>query len=182
MTRCFGIFVAMKAAPLLLGVFAMVLGQDGSAQAQEKPTLPKIPSAPAQPYVIATAQMIGGTVKDLHAVNKLQDLINAPNIGCRVYIQHEADVATNQGEVHDAADDVFLILEGTATYILGGALDAPKEIQPGEWRAPGIANGKEHKVSKGDVLIVPRGTPHRRVTSGQDVTFMLIKSSTPVSK
>jgi mannose-6-phosphate isomerase-like protein (cupin superfamily) len=89
-------------------------------------------------------------------------------------------VATNQGEVHDAADDIFLILEGTAIFILGGKLDAPKETQPGEWRAPGISGGKEVKVNKGDVLIVPRGTPHRRITSGLDVTLMLIKSSAPV--
>jgi len=180
MVRMLGLYAALTAASLLLAVFAMAFGRDGSSNAQEKSSSQKMPSSPAQPYVVATAQAIDGTVKELHAANKLQDLINAGNIGCRVYIQHEMDAATNLGEVHDAADDIFIILEGTANFILGGKLDAPKETQPGEWRAPGISGGKEYKVNKGDVLIVPRGTPHRRITSGLDVTLMLIKSSTPV--
>jgi len=140
------------------------------------------PSLPAQPYVVATAQSIEGIVKDLHAANKLQDLISGESIGCRVFVQHEADVSTNQAEVHDAADDVFILLAGSAIFVLGGQLDTPKETQPGEWRAPGILGGREIKANQGDVIMVPRGTPHRRVTAGQDVTFMLVKSFAPVKK
>jgi mannose-6-phosphate isomerase-like protein (cupin superfamily) len=180
MVRLLGLYPVLTAASLLMAVSGMALGGDRSSNAQEKAQSQKMPSPPAQPYVVVTAPAIDATAKELHSANKLQDLINAGNIGCRVYIQHEADVATNQGEVHDAADDIFIILEGTAIFILGGKLDAPKETQPGEWRAPGISGGKEFRVNKGDVLIVPRGTPHRRITSGLDVTLMLIKSSTPV--
>jgi mannose-6-phosphate isomerase-like protein (cupin superfamily) len=180
MLRRLGLFSALTAASLLMAVSAMALGGDRGSTTQEKSSSQKMPSPPAQPYVVATAQAIDGTAKELHSANKLQDLINAGNIGCRIYIQHEADAATNQGEVHDAADDIFIILEGTAIFILGGKLDMPKETQPGEWRAPGISGGREFKVNKGDVLIVPRGTPHRRITSGLDVTLMLIKSLTPV--
>jgi mannose-6-phosphate isomerase-like protein (cupin superfamily) len=179
MIRSVGFYGVMTAASLLLAVVALAFGRDGDSSAQEKPSSGRMPSLPAQPYVVATAQTIDAAAKELHAANKLQDLINAANVGCRVYVQHEADVATNQAEVHDAADDVFIILDGTAIFILGGMLDAPRETQPGEWRAPGISAGKEIRVNKGDVIIVPRGTPHRRVTSGMDVTLMLIKSSTP---
>jgi mannose-6-phosphate isomerase-like protein (cupin superfamily) len=149
---------------------------------EKGPTMQNKPSAPAQPFVVLPASAIDGIVKDLHSANRLQNLISADNIGCRVYIQHEADVADNQAEVHDATDDIFIIMEGTTTLILGGQLDAPKETQPGEWRAAGITGGKEFKVSKGDVIMVPRGTPHRRVTTGPDVTLMVVKVSAPAKR
>lgn len=180
MVRMLGFYAALTAAMMLLSIVALAFGGDGGAAPQEKASSQRMPSAPVQPYVVATGSSIAGTVKDLHDANKLQDLMNAPGIGCRVYIQHEADAATNQAEVHDGADDIFMILDGTAVFVLGGKLDAPKETQPGEWRAPGIVDGKEFKVSKGDILIVPRGTPHRRITKGLDVTLMLIKSFTAV--
>jgi mannose-6-phosphate isomerase-like protein (cupin superfamily) len=175
MVRSSGFYATLIATSLVLIVPALNRG----SHAQDRPASAKMPSSPAQPYVVTTAQALDGTVTGLHAANKLQDLISAGNIGCRVFVQHEANVATNQGEVHDAADDVFIILDGSAVFVLGGILDAPKETQPGEWRAPGISGGKEVKANKGDVIIVPRGTPHRRVTTGLDVTLMVIKSSAP---
>jgi mannose-6-phosphate isomerase-like protein (cupin superfamily) len=179
MIRIVGWYSALTAASLLLAIFATAIGQDKNSNPQDKTASTRAPSAPAQPYVVTTAQSIDGTIKELHAANKLQNLISADNIGCRVYIQHELDVSTNQAEVHDAADDIFIIMEGTTTYVLGGKLDSPKETQPGEWRAPGITGGKEFKVNKGDILIVPRGTPHQRITAGLDVTLMVIKSFVP---
>jgi len=179
MIRMFGLYSALTAASLLLAIFIMAFGQERNSNMQDKTSAARAPSMPAQPYVVATAPSIDSTIKDLHSANKLQNLIGADNIGCRVFIQHELDVTTNQAEVHDAADDVFIIMEGTATFVLGGKLDAPKETQPGEWRAPGITGGKEFKVNKGDIIIVPRGTPHRRITAGLDVTLMVIKSSAP---
>ncbi len=175
MVRMFGWQSALFASSLL-AILAMACSREQGSNAQEKQAVPRAPAAAAQPYVVATAASIEGIVKGLQSANKLQDLINADNIGCRVYIQHELDVSTNQAEVHDAADDVFVILEGSAVFVLGGKLDSPKETQPGEWRAPGITGGKDYRVNKGDVLIVPRGTPHRRTTASMDVTLMLIKS------
>jgi len=179
MGRLPGFYSALMAALLLLMVIAVGYSQEGDMSSQGKTSPARGPSMAAQPYVVATAKSIDGIVKDLASANKLHDLINAGNVGCRVYIQHESDVSTNQAEVHDAAEDVFLILEGTAIFVLGGKLDSPQETQPGEWRAPGIAGGKEFRVNKGDILIVPRGTPHRRITAGLDVTLMLIKASAP---
>ena len=140
------------------------------------------PSAPAQPYVVMTGQAVSDTVRDLQSGNKTQNLLNAGGVGCRVFIQHEKDVSTSQAEVHDGADDVFIVMEGTTTLTLGGKLDSPNQVQPGEWRAGGIAGGKEFKLSKGDVVIVPRGTPHQRISASQDVTLMVVKSFTPAGK
>jgi mannose-6-phosphate isomerase-like protein (cupin superfamily) len=140
------------------------------------------PSNATQPFLVMTGSSIEEAVKKLQSGNGTQSLISADTLSCRVSIQHEKDVVTNQAEVHDAADDIFIILEGTATYVLGGKLDTPKAIQSGEWRASNIVGGKEYKLAKGDMLIVPRGTPHRRTTAGLDVTFMIIKAFAPTAK
>jgi mannose-6-phosphate isomerase-like protein (cupin superfamily) len=58
---------------------------------------------------------------------------------------------------------------------MGGKLDAPKEVQPGEWRGPRIIGGKAVEVAKGDLIVVPRGTPHQRSTAGKDFSMILIK-------
>src|SRR5205085_8629109 len=78
-------------------------------------------------------------------------------------------------EVHDASDDVYYVLDGAATLILGGRLDAPHEVQPGEWRAAHIIGGQTVDIAKGDLIVVPRGTPHQRSTAGKDFTMILIK-------
>ncbi len=140
------------------------------------------PSTAAQQYLVMTAQSLDEAVKGLQAANVTKNLISGDGVGCRVFVQHEKDAATNQAEVHDAADDIFIFLEGTAVLTLGGKLDSPTQTQPGEWRAASISGGRDFKVSKGDMVVVPRGTPHRRSTAGQEVTVMVIKSFAPASK
>ncbi len=160
-----------------LSLLAAIALLGGAAAAQGK-----APSTAAQPYVVMSGQSIGEAVKDLQSDNKTRNLMTGDTIGCRVFIQHEKDVSTAQAEVHDAADDIFIIMEGTATYTLGGVLDSPKETQPGEWRAVSITGGKEFKLGKGDMIVVPRGTPHRRTTAGQDVTIMVIKAKAAAAR
>ncbi len=136
------------------------------------------PSTPAREYLVMTSQSLDETLKDLQSGNKLKNLIAGSGIGCRVFVQHEKDVAASQAEVHDGTDDIFIFLEGTATLTLGGKLESPSQTQDGEWRAAAITGGKDFKVGKGDVIVVPRGTAHRRITPGQEVTLMVIKSFT----
>jgi mannose-6-phosphate isomerase-like protein (cupin superfamily) len=92
----------------------------------------------------------------------------------RVAVQHEKDKAAATGEVHDASDDVYYVLEGSATLTMGGKLEAPREVEPGEWRGK-ITGGKAVDINKGDLIVVPRGTPHERSTVGKDFTMILIK-------
>ena len=40
---------------------------------------------------------------------------------------------------------------------------------------PGVIDGKTIEIKKGDVIIVPRGTPHQRSTENKDFTMLLIK-------
>ena len=59
---------------------------------------------------------------------------------------------------------------------LGGTLENPKESAPGEWKSDKIIDGKTFTIKKGDLIVVPRGTPHQRVnTKGKEFSLILIK-------
>lgn len=65
-----------------------------------------------------------------------------------------------QGEVHTRDADVIYVLDGSATFVTGGALIDAKETAPDEIRGSGIAGGETRTIAKGDVIVVPAGTPH----------------------
>jgi mannose-6-phosphate isomerase-like protein (cupin superfamily) len=157
-------FAAACAAPAA----AQTTTASGSTQARG-------PSSPRRPFVVMTAQSVADVERGLHPENRVQDLIGGEGMELRVAIQHEAGQPAPSAEIHDESDDVYYVLEGSATLTLGGRLEAPKEVEPGEWRGPRIEGGKSFEVRKGDLVIVPRGTPHMRSTEGKDFAMILIK-------
>jgi glc operon protein GlcG len=64
------------------------------------------------------------------------------------------------GELHTKDADIIYVLEGTAVFVTGGTLVEPKTIAADEIRGKEIAGGETRHLSKGDVIIVPAGTPH----------------------
>ena len=154
-------------------VFALAVAASASAQTTERQT-GRAPSSPIRPFVVMTGQSVDDAVRKLHPENKVEDLIGGEGMELRVAVQHEAGKAAASAEIHDASDDVYYVLEGTATLTLGGKLESPKEVEPGEWRGPRIEGGQNFDVKKGDLVIVPRGTPHMRSTVGKDFAMILI--------
>lgn len=63
-------------------------------------------------------------------------------------------------EVHTQDADIVYVLEGTATLITGGSVPDLKPIAADEFRGAAIQGGETRQLSKGDVVIVPAGTPH----------------------
>ncbi|HWS90060.1 MAG TPA: hypothetical protein VN282_24035 [Pyrinomonadaceae bacterium] len=157
-------------------VLTAVSAAGASAQTTEKQTAGRAPSNPIRPYVVLTAQSLADVERKLHPeTNKGHELIGGEGMELRVAVQHENNLAAASAEIHDASDDVYYVLEGTATLTLGGTLETPKEVEPGEWRGPGIKGGQSFDVKKGDLIVVPRGTPHMRSTVGKDFAMILIK-------
>lgn len=134
------------------------------------------PTAPIRPFVVKTAQSVADLEKSLRAENKTEDLTGGAGTQLRVAIQHDKKRDTAEAESHDASDDVYYVLEGSARLTLGGALENPREATPGEWRAARIIGGQTFELKKGDLIVVPRGTPHHRVNSpGKEFSLILIK-------
>jgi glc operon protein GlcG len=65
-----------------------------------------------------------------------------------------------QAEVHALDTDIIYVMEGTATFVTGGTAVEAKEIEPSEIRGSRIDGGNTRQLSKGDVIVVPNGTPH----------------------
>jgi mannose-6-phosphate isomerase-like protein (cupin superfamily) len=133
------------------------------------------PSEARRPFVVMSQQSLDDLQKTLKPDNKVSELIDSEGMQLRVAVQHEKNRAGAAAELHDASDDVYYVLDGSATLTLGGNLDAPKETDPGEWRSPKILDGKTFEIKKGDLIVVPRGTPHQRSTENKDFLMILIK-------
>jgi glc operon protein GlcG len=63
-------------------------------------------------------------------------------------------------EVHTRDTDIIHMLEGTATLVTGGAVLEGKNIEPEEIRGKDVKGGETRQITKGDVIIIPNGTPH----------------------
>ena len=68
--------------------------------------------------------------------------------------------AAGQAEVHVKDTDIIYILDGTTTFVTGGTLVDGKTTAPDEIRGTAVTDGDTHRIGKGDVIIVPNGTPH----------------------
>lgn len=154
---------------------ALTLIASVAAFSQTAAQVDRKPVKPIRPFVVMPSQSLADVQLKLQPGNKVEDIIGGEGMELRVAIQHEKDTPAANAEVHDASDDVYYVLEGAATLTLGGSLETPKEIEPGEWRSPQIVGGQKVVINKGDLIVVPRGTPHQRGTTGQDFTMILIK-------
>jgi glc operon protein GlcG len=63
-------------------------------------------------------------------------------------------------EVHSLDTDIIYVLNGTATIVTGGTVTAPKTTAPNEIRGSGVEGGREYRLTRGAVLVVPSGVPH----------------------
>lgn len=64
--------------------------------------------------------------------------------------------------IHPFSTEIYYIIEGTASLVTGGTLDppAPPPVDPDIVRSKTLKGGVTRTVSKGDVIVVPPGTPH----------------------
>lgn len=78
-------------------------------------------------------------------------------------------------EVHTLDTDIIYVLEGTATFVTGGTAVETKETAANEFRGSRIDGGETRQLSKGDVIIVPKGTPHWFKEVGGTFLYYTIK-------
>jgi glc operon protein GlcG len=83
--------------------------------------------------------------------------------------------AAGQAEVHAKDADIIYVLDGTATFVTGGNVVEPKTTAPDEVRGRSIAGGETRTLGKGDVVIVPAGTPHWFESVPAAFTYYVVK-------
>ncbi|HNU07054.1 MAG TPA: heme-binding protein, partial [Pyrinomonadaceae bacterium] len=78
-------------------------------------------------------------------------------------------------EVHELDTDIIYVLDGTAVFVTGGRSVDSKQTAPNEFRGVSIDGGETRNIKKGDVLIVPKGTPHWFKEVNGPMTYYVVK-------
>jgi glc operon protein GlcG len=68
--------------------------------------------------------------------------------------------APGMAEVHVRDTDTIHVIDGEADLVVGGDVVDGKTTAPGEIRGASIRGGRTLHLRKGDVAVVPNGTPH----------------------
>jgi glc operon protein GlcG len=78
-------------------------------------------------------------------------------------------------EIHTKDTDIIYVLGGEADFVTGGTAVDLKTIAPDEIRGRSIEGGETRRIVKGDVLIVPNGTPHWFRDVNGPLTYYVVK-------
>ena len=87
--------------------------------------------------------------------------------------------AAGQVEVHEKETDIFYVTEGAATLVTGGTMIGGKTTAPNQLRGASIEGGTTHKLTKGDVIVIPAGVPHWFKEVPQSIQYLTVKSIKP---
>jgi mannose-6-phosphate isomerase-like protein (cupin superfamily) len=128
-------------------------------------------AAPPTPFQLFTAGKQAESMKTLVAKPGNDNLFTSPTLTAVMTV--ETKKAGKEFEWHEGRDHVFQILEGTTIYEVGGTPQNGHNTKPGEWLAPISEGSTKIVLKKGDMLVIPRGTPHKRTTENS-VTLLLI--------
>lgn len=82
---------------------------------------------------------------------------------------------SGMSEVHELDTDIIYVLDGTAVFVTGGKSVDAKQTAPNEFRGSEISGGETRNLKKGDVVIVPKGTPHWFKEVGSTFLYYVVK-------
>jgi quercetin dioxygenase-like cupin family protein len=105
------------------------------------------------------------------ALAKTQTLVTAPDL--KVSGSHRDKAG--QVEVHDKETDVIHVIDGEATFVTGGKMIGGKVTGPGQHLGTDIQGGETHHLTKGDVIVVPAGTPHWFKEVPSPISYYVVK-------
>jgi mannose-6-phosphate isomerase-like protein (cupin superfamily) len=127
-------------------------------------------------FKVFPAATLEGMVKSLEEAPAAKDIVTG-KVGVSITISAEEKKAAKEFEYHQHRDHVFQVLDGSTRYELGGTPKNARQTKPGEWLAPESEGATTITLNKGDMLVVPRMTPHKRTTEGT-VSLLLINATT----
>jgi quercetin dioxygenase-like cupin family protein len=105
------------------------------------------------------------------ALEKGGPLVTASNL----LVQGSHRDKAGQVEVHEKETDVIYVQDGEATFVTGGKMIGGKSTRPGQYLGKEIQGGESHRLVKGDVVVVPAGTPHWFKEVPSAVSYFVVK-------
>jgi quercetin dioxygenase-like cupin family protein len=134
------------------------------------------PAATPEPFQIFTAEKLSDAMKTLQAKPGNDSLFDAKALPFTIVMTTEEKKAAKEFEYHEGRDHILQILDGTTLLEVGGTPKDAHNTKPGEWLAPASEGATSLTLHKGDMLLIPRGTPHKRITDAS-VTLLLISTT-----
>jgi mannose-6-phosphate isomerase-like protein (cupin superfamily) len=129
------------------------------------------PAASAGAFQLFAADTLARDVDALDVAPGNNNLVNDKTFTVALTVEKAKSAA--EFEWHEGRDHIFQILDGSTVYELGGTPKNAHSKGPGEWLAPESEGAETVTLHKGDMLVIRRGTPHRRRTA-ESVTLLLI--------
>jgi len=137
------------------------VGVSGAASAQQDEELAIAgANALASPASAPTAKPVTYFDKNKVTAAFSQGAVLLDGTGRNYMVHASRREKPGMAEVHVKDTDIIYVLEGTATFVTSGIVVEPKTTAPGEIRGASIQGGETRQLVKGDVIVVPNGTPH----------------------
>jgi mannose-6-phosphate isomerase-like protein (cupin superfamily) len=105
------------------------------------------------------------------ALSKGGALVSAPDL----LVSGSHREKPGQVEVHEKETDVMYVVEGAATLETGGTVVGGKTTRPGQLLGSGITGGQTHRLTAGDVIVIPAGTPHWFKEVPKSISYYVVK-------
>jgi mannose-6-phosphate isomerase-like protein (cupin superfamily) len=78
-------------------------------------------------------------------------------------------------ELHDDKTQIYMIIGGSGTVLLGGKPDVDNSAGPGEHRGSPLVGAASYHVKEGDVIAIPPQTWHASAGDpGQPMTYLMV--------
>lgn len=167
----------MGGVPIVIeGQVVGAIGVSGAASAQQDEEFAVVAAEAAKSLMSST----NGHTSDVFYLKNEKVAAafekGAPLIEVRDYKVHASHRETaGQAEIHAWETDVIYVLDGSATFVTGGKVIDGKDTSPGEIRGAAIEGGETLRIAKGDVIIVPKGTPHWFKDVNGKINYYVVK-------
>jgi mannose-6-phosphate isomerase-like protein (cupin superfamily) len=159
----------LSRAPLAAAILSLPLSEKVLYAAAAQTPAP-------EPFQLFTADKLSNAAKELHAKPGNDNLFQPPTVPLTIVMTTEGKKVATEFEFHEGRDHVLQVIEGSTVYEVGGTPRNQRSTKPGEWLAPISEGAFKFTLHKGDMLVIPRNTPHKRSTE-DSVTFTLISST-----
>jgi glc operon protein GlcG len=85
-------------------------------------------------------------------------------------------------EIHTRDTDIIYVLDGGATLVTGGTAVGTSTIGPDEIRGTAIKGGETHRLTKGDVIVIPNGVPHWFKEVEAPLVYYVVKVTNQITR
>lgn len=155
--------------------FALVLATAILASAQMGQPAPQATGAAAQAPADASGVIFFDKDQVVKSFATSATLYNGNAVGRNYRVLTLKRDKPGEVEVHAQDTDIVYVLEGSATFAIGGTVVGGRSIGPGEIRGPSMQGGTSRTVSKGDAFIVPANVSHWFKEIQQPISYLTVK-------